>query len=208
MACRFFLDHTALWVLTQEDSSGADLGWGGRGVRYFCRAYPLAREGEWAAQGDGVTTVSSDVLPRHLQPCRLNEDGMIDYAGGRWEVSETAAFPVPLYETWATLDGGKHFYVQRAPSLQQSRPHCSFVDFDGDGDLDMVVEATGLFEGGAREALERFLTRSAVDHVIRVHVQGNGRFANTPRCRRASPSPWNIRRVRMGPCSNATKRPN
>jgi len=180
MACRFFLDGEVLRVLTREEGAEGLAAWGAQSVRYVCTAYPLRGAAAWTVRQDAVARVCSEALPAHLQPCRLNGDGVIDYAGGQWEVSETSVLPVPIYATWATLDGGKTFYVQRAPSLQHARPHCSFVDFEGDGDLDMVAEATGLFDGGPRETLERFLTRSAVDHSIRIHVQGNGRFANTP----------------------------
>jgi hypothetical protein len=119
-------------------------------------------------------------LPAHLHPCRLNDDDQIDYAGGLWKLSDSSAVPKAFYETWATLDGGATFHVRHAPSFQNARPRCMFVDFDGDGDLDMVTESAGLLEGGLREGLSRFLTRKALDHSVAVYPQAQGQFWKKP----------------------------
>ena len=172
MSCRLFFEGNGVSVLTREEAGG--------GALYQRKTYELDGEAGWAAQPDQPTEATSEVLPPHVRPCRLNDDAVIDYAGGRWQVPDTALLPKLLYETWASLDGGRSFHIRRAPVCNSFRPHCSFVDFDGDGDFDMVTESMGLFEGGVREALNRFLTRKAVDHVVSVYRQARGRFSRAP----------------------------
>ena len=109
----------------------------------------------------------------------MNEDGIVDFAGTTRDYAETSPFiHAPIVETSVTTDGGKTIQRVRTYSF---RPRCSFVDFDGDGDLDMITESTGLFEGGVRECVSRLLTQRTVGHEIRVHLQNAlGKFPETP----------------------------
>ena len=161
MACWLFLDTDALTVVNQEDLPGMRL-------RYRMRRYTLDPENGYAPVEDATRDTVTEPMPNYLRPCRLNEDDVIDYAGGDWEVSAATLLPVPIYETCATTDGAATFHTVRTISL---RPKCSFVDYDGDGDLDMVTEATDLFQGGVRETVSRFVSCTRVRHGFAVHLQ-------------------------------------
>ena len=76
-------------------------------------------------------------LPSFLQPSRLNQDEIPDFAGVRRYFTETSPVPEPIREIVATTDGGKTLQSFRSKSFQTL---CAFVDFDGDGDLDAIVE--------------------------------------------------------------------
>ena len=130
--------------------------------------------------GERHDTLSGS-LPAHLRPCRLNDDAQLDFAGGRWLRSETSPVPTPLYELWATLDGGVTFSVRRTAAYAQFRPHCAFVDFDGDGDMDMVTESTRWPRGSVREQLTQFLTEARVEHVVHIYVQKDGKYSSQPK---------------------------
>lgn len=168
MDCRLVLEGNAVRVVTREAVQDQQ-------AQFEVRSFALDDDQAFAPE----ITVTSTV-PRHVQPTRLNDDNVLDLAGTRWDLAGGSTWPVPVCETWASLDGGKTFAVRRAPSLQRARPVASFVDFDADGDMDMVTESTALFDGGAREALNQMLSRRAVDHVVRVYRQRDGAFESTP----------------------------
>jgi len=144
------------------------------------------RRYRWNGEAAALVDVdSTQPGPAHVRPCRLNGDGVIDLAGGCWETSRTATLPLPVYETWASLDGGATFTVRRTTALPGFRPRCSFIDFDGDGLLDLVTEETGLFDGGVRETLARVLTLPGVRHEVAVCFQRAGGFEKRPGYRAA-----------------------
>src|SRR5690606_23525107 len=113
--------------------------------------YQLGREANGPFAAADAITDTSPGLPPHVRPCHLNPDTIQDYAGSRWSLSQSAAIPVPIHESWASLDGGKTFQIERAISFPQFRPHAPFLDFDSDGDLDMIMESTTIFDDGVRE---------------------------------------------------------
>jgi hypothetical protein len=85
---------------------------------------------------------------------------------------------MPVWEVGACTDGGRTLQTVQST---WSRHGGRFVDVDGDGDLDRVLDRTGLFEGGLREMLNRALTRTSVTHELLVYRQdANGRFDDTP----------------------------
>lgn len=171
--CRLYFDNDRLDLITWRDAPGAQ-------VIYRHAVYPLTVNRAGAIEAETPEERLSLEIPGHLRPCRLNADDILDFAGGRRVMSETSVYPMVLYETWATLDGGKTFEVRRAPTLQQVQPHCSFLDFDGDGRLDMIIESACIFEGGARETIESLLTRRAIDHKIEVFLQTGDGFEKKP----------------------------
>ena len=177
-SCRIKLDSGTLAVLTWRE---ANFGGDQRRIVYQRKRYSLENVDGWAMKIDDIQPDTSAPMPDHLYPCRLNDDDVIDYAGFRWRMSRTSQFPMPLYETWATLDRGTSFFVRRNPALDAFRPQCAFVDFDGDGDLEMVTEATRLFVGGARETIGRLMAQQSLDHELRVYEQVQGDFAPSPR---------------------------
>ena len=115
-----------------------------------------------------VRTDRTPALPSYMQPCRLNADETIDYAGGTWDFEQTSAIPMPVHTTSVTTGAGAEIQHRRAVFF---RPHTLFVDFDGDGDLDMVTEETELYNGGAREIISRLLTARQVKHTVAVFAQ-------------------------------------
>lgn len=176
MSCRVFLEGSTLSALVREDIPE------GRAC-YRQTTHFLDLDFETTRLPYRSEEKISPVLPDCVSPCRLNGDGQVDYAGGRWQISTASAFPMLMYETWVSLDGGDTFTVRRTPSFQGFRPQCSFVDFDGDGDLDLVTEGTGIFDGGLREAISRFITRRSVDHTVQAYLQVQGQFSKTPALR-------------------------
>ncbi len=177
MSCRLFVDGATVCVLSREEAPQAPLQ---PGTAYRIGRGGLVRGEEDTWRYEVRETAFSEVLPGHLRPCRLNGDDAIDYAGGRWESSEGGALPSLVYETWATLDSGKTFFVRRAHAFQGHQPHSSFLDYDGDGDVDMLTESTTVLLGGPREAIERYLTGRSLEHVIRVYPQEDGAFLRQP----------------------------
>ncbi|MCH7959520.1 MAG: VCBS repeat-containing protein [Candidatus Hydrogenedentes bacterium] len=120
----------------------------------------------------------TEPLPRFLEPCRLNRDGRIDFAGGHAEYVASGALPHPVFNTVVTTNAGRD--LQRVRSTTY-RPRVSFLDFDSDGDLDMIIESTGMLDHGIRESLNRFLFHRSISHRIDVRYQNAlGEFAEIP----------------------------
>ena len=171
MSCSFFLEGNTATILTRESCPEGQ-------VRYRAKRVPLDPAAHYAPIEGQTREELTEAMPNYLQPCRLNSDGVIDYAGTNWKLSDTSPLPCPILETRATTDGGKTFDSVRTRSF---RPRCSFVDFDGDGDLDMVTETSGLFNGGIRESVARFASSRDVEHAIAIHLQdAKGRFSKRP----------------------------
>jgi hypothetical protein len=170
MTCRFSIEGTALTVVAQRDLPGMR-------SQYRVKRYTLDPRNQFTPV-PGETREEDTVVSNDLRPCRLNNDAVIDYAGGDWTWSEASVLPIPIFATRVSLDGGKTVRTVRTPSF---RPPCSFEDFDGDGNLDMVTYATGLFDGGVRESVDRFLSAREVRHEIDVYLQdAQKRFASSP----------------------------
>jgi hypothetical protein len=176
--CRLSLDTDGLSVLTWR---AVDLADGAAGLAFTRMTYALRHDQEWTLMAEPPEAIASEPMPDFLQPGRLNDDPRPDFAGFRWTTSRSSQLPIPLYETWATLDSGKTFFVRRNPAPEGFRPQCAFIDFDSDGDLEMVTEATRLYVGGARETIGRLLAQPSVDHELRVYEQVQGNFARIPR---------------------------
>lgn len=171
LSCRFFIAGNRLVMMESDFLPGDD-------VRYHIQRYEIEHnEGaSWTAQ-----LMEEQQTPRMaacMRPCRLNDDKTIDFAGGDWQFKPGGLLHAPVYETLVSTDGGRTTEFVRSMSF---RPSCSFVDFDGDGLLDMVTESTGLFAGGVRETATRFMSAHTIDHTIRVHLQDErGGFSGAP----------------------------
>lgn len=171
MACRCSIERNRLTILTREDA-------GAMRVQYRVKRYSLDPRNSFQLVPDAVQQSVTEPMPSDFRLCRLNQDDVTDYAGGDWEFSTASAIPTPIYETRATLDGGKTIRIVRSQSF---RPQCSFVDVNNDGNLDMIAETTGLAEGGIRETISRFLTVRAIHHEIGVRFQNaQGQFSKDP----------------------------
>ncbi len=176
MWCRILCHDGIVAVLTEQESEA-------KRVVHVRREYALTDSGTLRDTPPPAGVSRSRPLPDHLQVCRLNTDDTMDYAGGKWDVSEASAYPALIYETWASVDGGASFAVRRVPSFQGFRPHCSFVDFDGDGDMDIVTESAALLTVGMREMVSEVLARPAIDHEVCVYTQAQGAFSSAPAVR-------------------------
>lgn len=171
MRCRLLLSGPMVTVVTSEDAPEAC-------VRYTLTRYTLDPANKFAVLPEATQRQAVGPLPLCMEPCRLNNDDQMDFAGGDWETTNASVIAAPIYQTLVSLDGGRTRHAARA---QFFTPHCSFVDFDGDGDLDLVTETTGLFDGGIRETVTRFLSGRDVNHTVGVHFQdARGRFSEKP----------------------------
>ena len=168
--CRLVIDTSSMVVITREDISN------GR-VRYRSVPYRIDTS-SWTAFADERNALETPPLPACMQPCRLNADSALDFAGGDWEFSSTRLMPVPIHLTAASTDGGKTIATIRSQSYS---PRTMFVDFDGDDRLDMVTDSTGLFRGGLRESLNRYTSNRSIEHQIQIYQQSPaGEYADTP----------------------------
>jgi len=169
MSCRLLLMEYALAVII--DLEGAE---GRARFRRDDLSLKLDDAGQFVVSG--TASFTSEELPEHVRPCFLNGDAIPDYGGSHWVISDVAPVPMPVHETWASLDGGKTFQIERATTFHNFRPYASFVDFDSDGDQDMIVESTGFFELGLRESINQYLSSKIIPHTIRILPQADGRF--------------------------------
>jgi hypothetical protein len=168
--CRILIDNASLMVITREPLSNGH-------VRYRSVPYRIDISlGAAFVEERGIHVTPP--LPDYMQPCRLNKDESVDFAGGDWEFSSTRVLPVPLHTAAATTDGGQTIHTMRSQSYS---PQCVFVDFDGDERLDLVAESSGLFRGGLRESLNRYTSERTISHEIAVYPQSiGGGFSVSP----------------------------
>ena len=175
MGCRFSLEGNRLWVVSPESLPGAR-------VRYRITRFALDVENGYRLVEEKTSQDFSDATPADplMQPFRLNSDETMDFVRQDTYTSEASVLPVPICETQASTDGGRSF--QRARNVAFLRAWGgSYVDFDGDGDMDMITHTTGLFDGGVRESVTRLLTSPVIEHEVGVHLQdADGRFSQTP----------------------------
>ncbi len=171
MSCRYSIKDNTVTVIEKQDSRDTF-------TRYRITMFPIVRNNGYRIDPARVETTLSEPIPNCAEPCRLNGDGIVDFAGGDWELSRACAFPTPVYETYVTCDYGQSYRILRSRSF---RPNASFVDYDSDGDMDMLIEAATLFDGGIRETISRFMTARKIDHEIHVYFQNTRRrFSRTP----------------------------
>lgn len=176
MQCRLIIEGPRIGVLVREEARG-------NRVRYRLGFRPFLKDGSgrFSVEEPGPAieqTQSTEWLPAYMEPCRLNEDDVLDLAGSHWDTTHATAFPVPVHTASISLDAGKTIREYRTVAF---RPGTSLLDFDGDGDLDLIAASSEFFDGGARELLARFLTRSAVSQTLRIYSQTAGTFAGQAR---------------------------
>ncbi len=173
MNCRILVEGGQLTVLQRQEIPADQ-------ILYTITRHNLAAvlPGEQPGILDQFTT---GPMPEFVAPVRLNEDGSVDFAGGDWNYSDATPLPTPIFRTVASTNRGESMQSIRTQSF---RPRCSFFDVNGDGRVDAIAEHMKLFDGGVREAVNRFATQRTIDHEIRVHYQDEaGIFSRMPSIR-------------------------
>lgn len=171
MACQFSVEGPRVRIVTAEPPAP-------RQVRYRVAHYRIVPEDGFGLSPESPAPFVSPLLPAHMRPCRLSRGGGIEFAGGDWRISHASALPTPVFETVVTRGQG---HTQQAFRVRSFRPHCMLADFDRDGDRDVIVEQTALFDGGVRETISRFLTARELEHTVRIHLRdANGVYAERP----------------------------
>lgn len=142
------------------------------------RQYPFHREQPFELDHTRVQESTQEPVPAQYRRYVLNEDEALDYfyVGKGGETS--GPLPVPTIKTVASADGGKSFTEVQSDGIR--RPEFPFVDYNGDGRLDLVTDSKMLMEGGIRETLLRGLTRRKVEVTIEIRLQDeNGKFSDS-----------------------------
>jgi len=107
-------------------------------------------------------------FPAYIQPCRLNEDDSIDFAGGALDYTSSLALLTPIYTTVVQSSPNRTPQTFRTKSFT---PHTLFTDMNQDGYLDLILERTDITDGGLRETLNRFMTQRRFSHRLSIHYQ-------------------------------------
>ncbi len=161
MGCRLVFEGPILRVLWTEDSPD-------RRIRYRSSAWQVDPKREEPLVEESREDALTGFMPTYMLPVRLNQDDTMDFAGVAYSYQDSAVLPIPINETSVSTDGGATVRTVRSKA---TTPRCSFVDFDRDGDLDMLTESTKLFDGGIRETVARFITSNRIGHAINVYLQ-------------------------------------
>ena len=175
MGCQFSLQGDRLWVVSPESLPGAR-------VRYRTTQFALDVKNGYRLVEEQTSQSVSDASPTRLlmRPLRLNQDEVMDFVRHDTYTSEASVLALPIHETQASTDGGRSFQRARTVAFLPIWDD-SYLDFDGDGDMDMIAHTTGLFDGGVRESVTRLLTSPVIEHEVGVHLQdADGRFSQTP----------------------------
>ena len=169
MDCSCSFSGNRLIVISEEALKGSN-------VRYRVRHYELD-------QGFGLIPEKTredltEPLPGSFRPILRGKNRGIDYAGCERKDSEASVIPLSILEARVTSDGGKTFQGVRAVSCELID---GFADLDGDGDLDIAMCSSDIFEGGVRETVTRALTALELTEEVRVYLQDPlGRFPQEP----------------------------
>ncbi len=155
---------------------------GGGAVRFRTNRYTLDPAQGFAIDPEKTVSTESGLLPSYVEPLRLHSGDSLSFAGTRVDSLETSVPPSSVLTTSVSAYGGASVQTVRTPSF---RVNGSFVDVNGDGRLDMITHTTGLYGGGVRETLVRFLSQTSVEHGISVHLQNaEATFPESPTFRK------------------------
>ena len=122
--------------------------------------------------------IRSAHFPSYIQPCRLNPDASIDYAGGELDYTSSLALLTPIYTSTVQTSPEAPSQTFRTKSFS---PHVLLSDFNHDGYADLMLARTDITNGGLRETLNRFTTQRTFSHGLYIHFQqADGRFSTTP----------------------------
>jgi FG-GAP repeat len=123
-------------------------------------------------------SLTSAPVPDTVQPCLIDADGQIDFAGGMLRYQSNTAVTAPLYEFVLSTDGGR---TQRTFHSRSFMPHTYFLDYNRDGLKDILLEETGLGDGGLRQTVSRLATQRKIRHGVHIYQQRpDGTFPASP----------------------------
>lgn len=169
--CQVFLENTQLSVLERGPDKTEK-------IQFTRIDYTIQRD---ADNRYNVKTVEAPAImwvPTWLYPCRLNRDNQVDFAGSHFYWAEGTAHVTPILEIGWSTDNGKTVHTLRTETFHQQT---LFTDYNGDGRLDLIVERSGLHDGGVREWALRLFSTCTLTHEVRVYCQqASGRFPETP----------------------------
>ena len=169
--CNYVIEGNRLTIVTAKSSSA-------KKERFTIKRYRIDPEKAFAAVPEAVPEETSEPFPWSMHAFRLNDEDPMDYVESEWEYADTSAMPVPLSKTSATTDGGKTLHTIRTQHTQARNP---FVDFNGDGRVDMITWSTNVYDGGIREMVNRYLSGREVEEEINIYFQdARADFSKTP----------------------------
>lgn len=116
----------------------------------------------------GTRRFQSQPMAAYLRPCNLNNDGILDFAGGKLTRSQASSLPAPVFETSVIINNKTSTRTIRSRSFS---PLSSYIDINGDSNLDLIVETTELFDGDIRDVLTRSLNDRSVYHRVSAFFQ-------------------------------------
>jgi hypothetical protein len=135
--------------------------------------------GRWNAVLEQEWTTAP--LPKFVEPCQLNQDRVVDFAGSAWDLPDGDPLPSPVHTVCIAASPGEDLQFIRSRGY---RPQATFADADGDGDLDLAVAPSALTGGGVRESIVRFVTQQRLRQDVLVYLQDPvGRFQEHPALR-------------------------
>ncbi|GMV91368.1 MAG: hypothetical protein AMXMBFR82_11460 [Candidatus Hydrogenedentota bacterium] len=144
--------------------------------RWVLEQYDILSGEEYSLSADG--TVLSESNPVRGLPVFLNKDEHVDFIADEVSYNTDKATPTPTFSVHVSTNGGRSFDTIRNTSLSTAP---AFGDMNGDGRQDLIVDRTTLFDAGLRETFLRVMTRSQLEHEVRIHFQSKtGSFAQSP----------------------------
>ncbi|MCL4691116.1 MAG: hypothetical protein KJ060_01185, partial [Candidatus Hydrogenedentes bacterium] len=144
--------------------------------RWVAEQYEILLGDEFSLSTDG--TVLSESEPVNGRTVYLNQDDHVDFFTEEVSYNTDKATPTPTLTVKISTNGGQSFDTIRNTSLSNAP---AFGDMNGDGRQDLIVDRTTLFDAGLRETFLRVMTRSQLEHEVRIHFQSKtGSFAQSP----------------------------
>ncbi len=138
-------------------------------VIYAVHRYQIVSDSDKGFAFRQETSYRTEALPDDMEPIALNADGDVDYAGYRYE-RPTYTNWKPVVQRFVSTDAGKTFEIAVTRGFLS---RTTFVDLDGDGDLDWLGEESGLVSGGVRETANRALFQQKFSHAIMARTQND-----------------------------------
>ncbi len=126
------------------------------------------------ADHDGVFSTREDarrdplLRPAIIVPVQLNSDDALDFAGIRSSSPHAPAWSPPLSDIVVHIGGRDEAQSIRVKAFASQ---IAATDFDADGDADLLVHSTVLFNAPPREVLMAVASERRIDHALSVHVQ-------------------------------------